>query len=394
MATRLAVQSGREALYEHLKVSCLDGSLVPGSMLPTVRELSERHGVTQHAVFQVIQRLTDEGVLYTVPRVGAFVGQPKREALEPYLMVLPPNDGNSQHYLVQAQLGFEDRVTQLGGSSIVLTPAEVRAHRENNTLPPLAGVFESLESWIYGGRLFEGAEVPSALFGNLEETNRNTDCLSFDDMGGGTLATRHLWQNGHRRIAFLALHGESDPGLLSWSLLREIGWRKVLEQAGGESEGLAFHPAATPGLTQAEQLRAAREAAAGIVGRGDVTAVVVANALGAEGMFQVFHEAGWPMEKWPAVVCFDTMPGTYSSVVSYLRLPWEDLGREVAQILWERRTGRLTGEAVQRLVPMRLITRLSCRSDWTVSSGLASSRFSGMGAYVQPAPSSVGVGEV
>ena len=47
-------------------------------------------------------------------------------------------------------------------------------------------------------------------------------------------------------------------------------------------------------------------------------------------------------------------------MVSYLRLPWDDVGRAAAQLLWERKTGRLAGQAAQRLVPMQLIPRLTC----------------------------------
>ncbi len=375
MAKRLTVQANRESLYEFLKSSCTNGNLIPGTMLPPVRELSEQHGVTNHAVFQVIQRLTDEGVLYTVPRVGAFIGHPPRETVEPYLMVVPSHQSSRDHYLMQAQLGFEDRIAQLGGHSIILTPEETHQHLQQSELPPLAGVFESLESLITSSRLFEGSNVHSALFGNLEESGATSDCVSFDDIGGGAMAAHHLWQNGHRNIAFLALHSEGDGGIIPWSLRREIGWRQALEQAGGETEGLAFYPKQTSAFSIADQRRASREAALQLVGRNDITAVLAVNALAAEVLFETFLEANWPIEKWPAIVCFDTAPGTGRSVVSYLRLPWENIGKEVAQILWERRTGRLTGPAVQRLVPMRLIPRLSCRSDWVVTSGLTQSRF-------------------
>lgn len=380
MATRSSVQAGREALYRYLKMACSDGKMPPGTMLPTVRELSDEHGVTSHGVFQVIQRLIDEGVIYTVPRVGAFVGHPARETVEPYLMVVPPHDAAVEHYMMQAQHGFEDRISQLGGHSIIATPEEIRRHLERQDLPTLSGVFESLEAILGRDRLFSDAQVPVGFFGRLEDTEGTADCVSFDDEGGGAQAARHLLQNGHRSIAFLGLHAEADSGNLKWSKRREIGWRRALVEAGCDWTGLAFLPQIPSPIGRAGQISSIAEAAKELIGREDVSAVVAVNALAAETLFAVFREAGRPPKKWPAIVCFDSMPGTGGSVVSYLRLPWEDIGRQIAEVLWERHTGRLAGPAVQRLVPMRLIPRLSCRADWTVASGLAQSHLFGPAA--------------
>jgi len=376
MAKRLTVQANREALYEFLRSSCTNGTLVPGSMLPAVRELSEQHGVTNHAVFQVIQRLTDEGFLYTVPRVGAFVGHPPQETIKPYLSVIPQYDTKiPDHYIVQAQQGFEDRIAQLGGHSITLSPEEAQFHLQQNDLLPLSGVFESLETIFYSSTLFEKTEVPSAVFGAREDIKTEADCVCFDDEAGAMLATRHLWQNGHRNIAFIAMHSEADVSLFTWSARREKGWQKTLEQMDKSVEGLAFHPSKTRSPHYEDQMQAGRDAAVLLMEHLDISAVVVVNHLAAEGMFDVFLESKWPVEKWPVVVCFDAAPGTGNSVVSYLRLPWEEIGREVAQVLWERHTGRLTGPPVQRLVPMRLIPRLSCRSDWAISSSVVQNHF-------------------
>ena len=376
MATRLDVQARRKALYESLKRDCLDGALPPGVMLPAVREVGKQHGVTNDGVFKVIQSLTEEGVLYTVPRVGTFVGRPQKETVEPYLMIVPAHEVNRANHWVQVQSGFEDRIAQLGGHSIVLRSRDAQSHMQQNDLPPLSGVFADRQDDSV--HLLEDPGVPRVFLGALEDGKEDADCISFDDVGGGAQATRHLWQNGHRVIAFLALHHQEDFAPFSWSLRREAGWRKALEQAGGDSAGLSFHPQKFWGLECEDQSLAGREAAGSLMDRADITAVVAANISVAQGMFEAFQNAGWPGERWPAVVCFDAAPRIGKSVVSYLRLPWEEIGSEAAQLLWERRTGRLSGEAAQKLVPMRLIPRLSCRPDWaTLSGGLTQSSFIG-----------------
>ena len=356
MATRLEVAARREALYQALRRSCADGTWAPGAMLPTVRELGERHGVSANVVFGVIQTLTDQGVLYTVPRVGAFVGKPRSETVEPFLVVVPYRDAELGSFWWQAQTGFEDRIAQLGGRSIVLSEEEAGDYLRRDAAPRLAGIFEPQQT----AQDLETGSIARVRFG-APTPDSDADCISFDDVAGGAQATRHLRENGHERIAFLGLHHPGEIGEFLWSARREQGWR---EAAPVGSDQLLFLPAQTSELSSAQQRFSAQQTAQSLVGRDDVTAVVAANVHAAKGMFEAFRAADWDAARWPAVVCFDEAPGARNSVVSYLRLPWEEIGREAAQVLWERRNRRLSGAPIQRLVPMRMIARLSCRADW------------------------------
>jgi LacI family transcriptional regulator len=287
--------------------------------------------------------------------------------VKPYLIVMTEHNHGQDSLWVQVQTGFEDRIAQLGGHTLVLTPAEARAHRENDDLPPLSGVFEFEQ--MRAARIFDLPGVPSVCFGDGAGHADSSDHINFDDVGGGAMATRFLWQNGHRRIAFLGLHGTGEAGMCPWSLRRETGWRQAMEQAGEITKGLAFHPARPSGLAQDEQIATGRAMAQTIIGRKDISAAIVANSLTLKGVLEAFQASSWPARDWPALLCFDA-PGTGNTFVTHLRLPWEDIGREAAQVLWERHTGRLMGEPVRRLTPMRLVPRLSCRPDWAVASGL------------------------
>ena len=356
MATRLEVAARREALYQALRRSCGDGTWAPGALLPTVRELGERHGVSANVVFGVIKTLTDEGVLYTVPRVGAFVGKPRPQTVEPFLVVVPYRDAEMGSFWWQAQTGFEDRIAQLGGHSIVLSEEEASDYLERDAAPRLAGIFESQQAV----KSLETGAIARVRFGAPTSDSR-ADCIRFDDVAGGAQATRHLRENGHQRIAFLGLHHLGESGEFIWSAWREQGWRQAAPVA---SDQLLFLPPQTSGVGGAQQRTSAQQTAQSLVGCDDITAVVAVNIHAARGMFEAFRAANWDAAKWPAVVCFDEAPGARNSVVSYLRLPWEEIGREAAQVLWERRNGRLSGAPIQRLVPMRMIARLSCRADW------------------------------
>ena len=84
------------------------------------------------------------------------------------------------------------------------------------------------------------------------------------------------------------------------------------------------------------------------------------------GLLDALREAGIPASRWPALLTFDSLSSEVA-VVSCMRQPWDELGREAAQILWERATGRRTGPQGQNLVTMQTIPRLTCRPDWANS---------------------------
>jgi DNA-binding LacI/PurR family transcriptional regulator len=356
MATRQEVQRRRESLVESIKRSAQSGSLPPGALLPTVRELSEEHGLSTTVVFQVIQQLIDEGLLYTVPRVGTFVGRPNSGPAAPFLMLVDQHDTASHGFWRLARTGFEERISQLGGHSLVLTYSEAKSHRARRDLPPVAGVFHAGHR---GSASWKSTSIPEVSFGILGESGTG-DRIHFDDVAGGMQAARHLLQAGHRRIAFLGLHHPLDNGFFHWSAQRADGWRIALSQSGLSTENLEFGPRQARETWEVSEHRAAAlEAAADLLSQGDFTAVVTSNEGTLCALSDTLMESGVPQEEWPAIVSFDESART--SAVSHMRLPWEEIGREAAQVLFERASGRLTSGPQQRLVPMRLIARLSCR---------------------------------
>lgn len=68
--------------------------------------------------------------------------------------------------------------------------------------------------------------VPLVLVGGTVQGSR-TVCLNFDNRAGGLLATRHLIELGHRRIAFIGGDSAHDD-----ALERERGYRDALLEAG------------------------------------------------------------------------------------------------------------------------------------------------------------------
>ncbi len=363
-------------------------------MLPPLRDIAQHFGVSFYLAQQVVESLGARGVLHTVPRVGIFAGAGSRIVGEVaaeesefsrspkyFLMMLGNVGARLEAKLkpchVPMRVGFEDRIAQLGGAVLTMSQAQAQRAGESGELPLLHGVFDLAQLNIVPD-LFGAQSLPMGRvrIGSVREAPAGCDLVSFDDEGGGWTATRHLLQHGHRDIAFLGLHtpGHEQSGLF-WSREREVGWRRALKESGLDGAARAFHPP-SPLTTESSRaiVRAARVAAS-LLWRGAPTAtgVVAANANVARGLFLALEAAGVPSSRWPSVVAFDDDPSLNPHVLSSLRLPWEELGRTAADLLWERAQGRLPSRlpaaGEHRAIAMRLIPRLSGRPDWLRAPG-------------------------
>ena len=373
--TRREILERKNAMLRDLRAAHHHGVALPGEMAVSQRELSAKYGLSVRTVSLELQKLVEEGVLYTVPRVGTFVGQPRAARDKLFLALFRYLDKpNIQWSAVSA--GFEERIAHLGGTSLVLDFETARHYRKAGEIVAPAGIFElhyfqTEPVWLEPG-------VPHVEFGELENDSKASDKVYFDNADGGWKATRQLLALGHQKIAFMALHGAGDdPGALLWSQQREAGWRRALQEAGLSAEGLAFLPRQTPEVNIENFSNLAREMATELLLRDDITAIVAVNAHVAQGLFQELRaqEQEHSGKSWPAVVAFDSelaqSPGDAMHVVTTLRLPWEEIGRVAADLLWERAHGRLEMPQ-QRLVSMTLIPRLSCRQDWHRAPGVVS----------------------
>jgi DNA-binding LacI/PurR family transcriptional regulator len=367
MATRQETWRHREALKRALREACDLRRLPPGAPVPPVRDLAAEYQLSGNVVCQVLQELVAEGALHTVPRVGTFVGAPVAPAVEFYLMLLPDHERlTNPLHLAQIQAGFETRIAELGGASLALPLGRAVELRVHQALPPLEGLFDFAYHRDETARWGPAGELPRVAMRGRVEDEARSDLVSYDDLAGGRQAAQHLLQVGHRRVAFLALHpAAGEAGQLVWSQERELGWREALRTAGLDAKGLAFHPRSAPEQHFTQHLQAGRDLAGELHRHPDITAVVAANDFAALGLLEGMRQRGLAPAQWPAVVGFDNLPNANGYVLSSLRLPGETLGRAAAELLWERRHGRLTGAPHHRRVAIHLIPRLTSRPDWS-----------------------------
>lgn len=375
MKPRHEIEASRQQLIGALRAQCRANA--PGAALSPVRELAQQFKLSRSLVGEVVQSLAAEGILQARQGAGIFVNRPPQGKSGLFLLIGPANLSENTKQLLPMKLGFEERVTQIGGTSLTLAYEQVHDFLAQSSGLNIEGVFNFVDE----ARCPEYSEeipspIPQVTLGRLGEqgapggTSANRDWIAFDHEDSGYQATRHLLDLGHQHIAFLGLRSPFEPKtVLTWSTERQHGWKRALAEQGYGAEMLAFNPEEGRVLSIAEQVEAARQIAKKmipLVRQGRISSLVAVNCHAARGFFQALSAAGVSHEQWPAVICFGAAESTGDalSVMTEMRMPWEELGREAANLLRSRRG--YTGQPRQVLVPLRLVSRLSCKANWPI----------------------------
>lgn len=369
MTVRSQQQERREMLKKTIQNICEKAPSSGKHMLPTFRDMAEKHDLSLTMVHNVVKQMERDGLVRTVKGSGTFV-LPRAQAVQEYylfLMDVPAVSGPKGGSLED---GFTTRIAELGGASLSLPLKAILTAEQSGALPKIAGLFVGSQDRALLETRCALCELPRVAVAGYEQDVRHTDAVSFDDIGGGRIATRHLLELKHQHIAFLASHAPGGPSSrMRWSGLREQGWRETMAAVGLSSDGLLFllshEPEAETRVGGPQTVALADEAARLLVQQPEITAVVAANDWAAQGILKALHQMGKPRDHWPAIVGFDDLPDTRGRILTSLRLPWEELGRLSADLLWQRSQGQLTGPPVHRHAPMRLQTRISSQAGWT-----------------------------
>lgn len=191
------------------------------------------------------------------------------------------------------------------------------------------------------------ANVPLAVVGAQQAFGGKMVAVDADNELGGYLATRHLIEQGHRRIAHL--HGALNiPNACD----RLHGFRRAMEEAGlpilpeliresGFLEQRAYE--ITQELLQLPE---------------PPTAVFAANDVSAVGVLRAVKEAGRRVPDDVAIIGYDGVPFTQLTEppLSTVEQPASEMGRTAARLLIEIIEGRTPHERVVKL-PVRLAIR-------------------------------------
>jgi LacI family transcriptional regulator len=173
--------------------------------------------------------------------------------------------------------------------------------------------------------------------------------LNFENFEGGRLATRHLIDSGHRKIAFIS----GDPRHPD-AAQRLMGYQAALDQAG-----IPFNPTL---VVQGEYSEASGEQAVStlIANRQKFTAIFASNDQMAIGAAHGLQRHTLRVPDDVSLVGFDDQPTSLYAMppLTTVRQPAYEIGRLAAEAVLQL----LDGVKPQQTVPPpRLIVRDSCR---------------------------------
>ena len=164
----------------------------------------------------------------------------------------------------------------------------------------------------------------------VDRGSSRTQCsVSVDDVSGGELATRHLLERGHQRIAYAG-----GPLQLTQVADRLRGARAAYAAAGVDDAKLTVLE--TNGLTVSSGRRAGEQIAA-IPARRRPTAAFCANDLVALGLLQQMTTHGVDVPGQLAIVGYDDIEFAAAAAVplTSVRQPRSQLGRTATELLIE-----------------------------------------------------------
>lgn len=363
MASRQETREQQKNVEQSLRALLVGGAVERGAMLPTVSAVAQEHGVSRYIAHQALQAVEAEGLFHAVPKVGSFAGQGTKQGA-PFQVFLV-DDASPHPYGAEIQLGFDSRVAARGGVALSLELSQANdGWRDLDASGVFVLVREERLDEVEWRASFD-AKVPFVRIGGLWRPDERLDLLSFDNEDGGHRAANHLIERGFKSIAYLGVHAATAGGSAKeWSSERENGWARALREAGLPHHGLAFWPAVEADDDAQGARDIGRSIAREMLHRGDVRGVVAANDAVALGLMDALFDASVPREKWPAIVAFDNSAQARRHNITSLHLPWDEIGREAADLLWNRSQGRLPQKPQHSAVAMRLIPRLSCREEW------------------------------
>ena len=346
-------------IAEELRAKIRSGSLEPGTRLPSVAQMKERHGVSLATVDRAQALLEQEGYIVREHGRGAFVAGPQRRKKTGIIGYV----GNSLArecqvpYAAHLMEGIEERAQ--GRKKRILLLCEdspLGWDRVDGVLLYIGSDPVPLPRWLPAG-------VPCV---SVVASAEAAPAVKADDRDGARQAVEYLLSLGHRRIACLM----QDDSLLP--RLRLDGYREALRNAGIHPSVDWIRsprfwdtvPASEFGRAYAHYRLQGYESMRQWLRDGwresDCTAVLAQNDYVAIGVVQALREAGIGVPEEVSVVGFD---GTevcelVTPTLTSVQVPLREIGSTALEMLLTLIENHEV-EAADQMLPTRLIVRAS-----------------------------------
>ena len=321
--------------------------------VPTIKDVAAAAGVSTAAVSLFlndragISQTTRDRIAATVKSLGYVPrANGRRSAGEGYVGMLVeelPLPIHSDHFYAQVLRGIHAEAERLG-YNLVLSVLD----QTQGGLPRVVA-----EQHVAGLLAIGGGDITDALLNRLADEeialvavdnyslSRHIDSVVTDDQTGAYLATRHLIELGHRRIAMIMGPEKYKP-----LVERYLGYRQALDEAGIPIDESLMQPSISRGMPrkgyrEMQQLLACNQRPTAVFAVTDRTAL---------GALDAIYEHGLRVPDDISMIGFDDIaPGAQARPpLSTIHRPNYEMG--VAAI---RRLDTVI--TAQSLIPMKLV---------------------------------------
>ena len=331
----------------------------------TIREVAESAGVSYATVSHVINNTrvvsqeTRERVLAAMAalnyRPNALARSLRQGKTNTIGLVLPDS---ANPFFAEISRGIEDEAFKKG-YSVFLCNTELDMQRELFYVDVLSKKQVDGIIFVAAGDQADSLEflrhegLPVVMI-DRDLPNVEVDAVLTDHQLGGFLATRHLIELGHKRIACIA-----GPSSITPSAERMTGYRKALEQAGlPYDETLVlrgdYHAQSGMEITHAILKMDPRP-----------TAVFASNDLMALGALRAAAEAGYSVPRDLAVIGYDDLELAKftNPPLSTIAQPKKEIGTQAVNLLVDRITRKNRPPSRLVLAPELIVRRSTTQHD-------------------------------
>ena len=338
--------------------------------MATIREVAESAGVSYATVSHVINNTrvvsqgTRERVLAAMAalnyRPNALARSLRQGKTNTMGLVLPDS---ANPFFAEISRSIEDAAFKKG-YSVFLCNTELDTQRELFYVDVLSK--KQVDGIIFVAAGDQADSLDFLLRQNMpvvmidrDLPNVEVDAVLTDHQLGGFLATRHLIELGHKRIACIA-----GPSSITPSAQRMTGYRQALEQAGlPYDEGLIIR-----GDYHARSGMEVTHAILKLVPRP--TAIFALNDLMALGALRAAAEAGYAVPRELAVVGYDDLELAQFTTppLTTIAQPKREIGAQAVNLLVERISRRSLSPNRLILAPELIVRRSTKELDGSTDS--------------------------
>jgi DNA-binding LacI/PurR family transcriptional regulator len=271
----------------------------------------------------------------------------KRQSFSIGVLVPELNDS----YATQVLAGVEECLIEEG--YLYLTASHRRKPDLIQEYPRLL-MDRSVEGFIFIDTVLEEElSLPTVVVAGHKKIEGVTNVV-LDQKRAAELALRHLYQLGHRKIAFMRGGSHSSDADDRWTCLMAVAREMKIEVTPERSVTLELR-VSTPelGFAPANEL---------IARGGDFTAVLAYNDIAAIGAIRAFMNHGLRVPEDISVVGFDDIQGAafHNPSLTTIRQPLNQMGAVAARILLQRIRGQATFPDIVPIHPELVIRESTC----------------------------------